>query len=365
MSVCKGVTLFGNCIGNEEEVKSNFSSNSKTVMETLNKLSQELEVRNEAVTTLSNNATTAGNTVDLVGNFTETEMQIGHKIKQDSEVNLAFQVTSLMEIMSQIDANADVKLDALATMTSSITDSSVLKASPSDYATDTNITAENQVKMNNITDISYMLAQSAKTFADNKLEAGANKVRAIGNFTKSKFQVGDNVEQNLKTTQDFIMSLANESVAISSAGLSAEVKAEIERQFTAVQKGAIESAGDAISNIASSFSGPIVIGVIIFLAICALFLIIKFGGTKKIKQQLQFGYQPLPQNIPPPLTAYAPAKPMVAVPQNIPPPLPPKQATVTYAQPAQQATVTYAQPAQTIAQQGGYYSYCYNDYYDF
>lgn len=295
MSTCAGVKLWpGMCIGKESagdntKVITTFTQENETVMDFLNEVVQEFEANQESDTTGSNDFHLGKVKIPSMiaeGAGSENVFKVGGT--QDSTVEAISQITSLIEIIQHANAAADTKLDALATISSAVENSSVTASASSESNTYVHNTTN--VKCKTINHISNTLNQLAVVASTNYIGMDGFDIGAMVARDGGKNIVDVMVQQRVKTYNKMLQDLASSSSSISDSENSTDLKADIKEMLEASQKSMFEAIGNGIATGAegigngvnaglSGLSKPLLYGIIGIVAVIVL-VVLLIGAYK-------------------------------------------------------------------------------------
>lgn len=296
--LCFGGFGIGKCNSGVKntEIETTFTQSNETVMEFLQEVIAEFEA-NQETNHITGNETILGDIKTkgfvVTGN---ADVRVGHNIKQDSTSEAISQITSLINIINDMRAKNDTKLDALATIANSINNSSVLTSAGS--VSKTNVTNNTDVRSKSISKINNVLNQLAFIQTTNKLNVG--NINIAGDILASedtKLFIGHKIEQQVRAYTEMLIDLVNNSESTTSMKNGSELKAEIEQMLRAQQQTIIDSMSKLVeetiegaTGFFSLFSKPLLYIVIGIVAIVVLFIAIKaFSRNKQQNSYDTFG----------------------------------------------------------------------------
>lgn len=290
--ICFGGIGIGKCDeGDNTEVVTTFTQNNETVMELLNEIVQEFEANQESNVN-SSNTTDIGKIKagTMLADGPGSENKISVTTNQMALIDAVSQITSLVEILQQISASSDAKLDALATITSAVENTSALASTST--ASDTLINSKTDVKQKNISQISNTLNQLAVVAGQNYMGLEGIEVGSMIAQNGGKNIIEVAIIQRIELYNKMLMDLVDTSSSIANSSNSTKLKADIEEMLKAQQQGIIDSIGKGvseasqgigagISNTLSGFSKPFVYGIIAVIAVIIVIFLFIFIFNKQ------------------------------------------------------------------------------------
>lgn len=296
--LCFGGWGIGNCgaEGKNTEVETTFTQNNDTVMEFLQEVAMEFEANQESQVNGSNNAEVGLIKAQvMMADGPDSVNKITITAEQENSITATSQISSLIEIINSMNAKNDTKLDALATVSNAVENSSVLASAGS--ASHTKVSNSTNVQSKTISQISNTLNQLAIVGGTNNFTAAGVDIGQMMATNGGKNMVEVIIKQKIELYNKMLIDLVNNSESLTQMDNGTQLKAEIEQMLKAQQKSILDGLGDTIkktldgaSSIFSSFSKPLLYIVIGIVAIIVLFIIIKaFSGDKQQSVYMQPG----------------------------------------------------------------------------
>lgn len=294
--LCFGGWGIGNCGDENTKVETTFTQSNETVMEFLHEVAMEFEANQESQVNGSNN-TEIGliKAQIMMADGPDSINKITITADQENSITATSQISSLIEIINSMTAKNDAKLDALATLSNAVENSSVLASAGS--ASHTNVSNRTEVHSKSISKISNTLNQLAIVGGTNNFTAAGVDIGQMMATNGGKNMIEIIVKQKIELYNKMLIDLVNNSESLTSIENGAELKADIEQMLKAQQKSILDGLGDTIKKtldgaggILSSFSKPLLYIVIGIVAIVLLIILVKaFSGKKQQYVYMQPG----------------------------------------------------------------------------
>lgn len=243
-----------------------FNSTSESLNTFLVNVCNTVDLNISSQTSLSNQANIQQRNFNVGGSG--NKVQTSTNVDQSIDSKNIQVITSIISEILKADELADLKLDALATVTQKAESSSILKEAKGSN-TSVNATTKSTSTTNVIKNMNTTLNNIARVSVENKVNIKGMNVNVTG-FGNS-LKVEDNVKQISKQYTNQLIDLVNKSETCRELSITEDVVSELEASQETKEKGLIETLTEGWSKVLGTFMIPIiVVGVVIVMAVIGI-----------------------------------------------------------------------------------------------
>lgn len=278
----------GDC-DNGTEVINKFSKKTDVVNKLLTETKQETAAAQSAAASAVNKAEVGDR--NLSGVKVDGKLDASTTIQQTAEAKVTQSVAMMIEAIMKSDADSDVKLDAMSTITNAMkTEDSGLTKTSSKDETEQITNVENISE--SISKMSTTMNQFAESCATNEIKVGNLTLKDVVVGKDGKIDVSVNTKQIASAYSEQIADLVGKSETVTKSGQKAEIidklTKTIETEHTGTLSTGIKTLGEfgnkVVDGVGGFFKGlgmiPIIIACIVLVLILGSIYLFRSKATK-------------------------------------------------------------------------------------